>query len=129
MRLGNRRLAGDEIRELRDALRDAFSLPQDFDDLLLFRLDISRPDISTKTRFVDVVVIRHHDDRARTAELLAAARAERHDNDRLVAFAAPFGLAPAISLVRTADGSTERSRLEATRGLGGDVSCSACGMS
>lgn len=89
------RLNGSQFKELSDALIEAFPAYDDLERMLRFQLDKSLAAISLGRNMKAVLfdVISDAQARGWTARLIAAARAENPDNDRIQAFAQKFGLA------------------------------------
>ncbi len=89
------RLNGSQFKELSEALIEAFPAYDDLERMLRFQLDKRLAAISLGRNMKAVVfdVISDAQARGWTAKLIAAARADNPDNDRIQAFAQRFGLA------------------------------------
>jgi hypothetical protein len=101
MRLNNSRLQGSQIEQLHGALLDAFSL-QRFDEMLRFQTNHIRERIALGDDFQAIVyrVIDRAEMESWTSDLVLGARRSRPENSLLLAFAAAFGLSPAVELAR-----------------------------
>jgi hypothetical protein len=94
----NARLTGQQFRQFRNALIDAYGAPGPFAEMLMFSLTKKLPTLTTANGMDQIVfdVILKAEDEAWTLELLQGARENNPKNPELVAFAEPFGLAPRV---------------------------------
>lgn len=90
------KMTGPDLRRFSEVLRAAFPLPR-FDQLLLYRLGIRRPDIALGNSYEEIIfnVFTESQSRNWTFDLLQAARDSNPDDSDLLSFAQQFGLAPA----------------------------------
>ena len=91
------RLTGPELKEVADALLSAFDLAQ-FDQLLLYRLDLQRPRIALGDDYESIMfrVLQYLNAREGVLRLISAARASNPDNAALFALASRHGRAMAM---------------------------------
>jgi hypothetical protein len=90
------KMTGRQLQRFSEILRAAFPLPR-FDQLLLYRLGIRRPDIALGSSYEEIIfnVFTESQSRNWTLKLLQAARESNPEDPDLFAFAQEFGLATA----------------------------------
>lgn len=93
---GTARLNGPELKALREAILDAYPIPNNFDVMFQSFFGYPRQTIAlgNDMQFIVFTVINRAEAEAWTLELLVAARQESPNNPELMAFAQSLGLAP-----------------------------------